>query len=90
MTILLVLHQTLEKYATNDVGDNDLPNCDSETCFGHHQDDELPQTNLVSGYHKFTNIGYYDFIDPRNSEMPYIYDNFDYDHCSLQDVDFVF
>jgi len=68
----------------------DMPVC-SQTfaCSGHDLDDELELTfiNTLEG-RTFTNGEFYDFMHPFNEELPYMYDNYDYDHCLEQGYDF--
>ena len=33
---------------------------------------------------EFTNQQFYDFMDPYNIELPYLYDTFDWPHCDAQ------
>ncbi len=53
----------------------DLPECRVETCEGHNAEDLLP------GMPEYTNAEFYDFMDPYNDDLPYLYENFDWDHC---------
>ena len=40
----------------------------------------------ASGY--YTNKELYDFLDPRNPQLPYVYENFKWAHCELEGFDF--
>ena len=55
-----------------------LPECRRATCKGHNPDDRVP------GLEEFTNQQFYDFMDPYNIELPYLYDTFDWPHCDAQ------
>jgi len=68
--------------------DQDLPICVKEDCSGHGEDDELPFYNLVEGK-TFTNAEFYEYLDPSNEDLPYVYDHFNYDHCSDAGIDFL-
>jgi len=70
------------------VGDNDLPRCVYGNCYGHAAHDLIPQTDLIPGRSTFTNQEFYDFMDPRNQDIPYVYDNFKAEHCSAQGYTF--
>lgn len=51
----------------------------TETCSGHHETDKLAFGD-VDGQ-SFTNGEYYTYLDPLQSNTPYVYDNFNWDHC---------
>ena len=53
-----------------------LPACRLETCEGHAAED------LVPGMPEYTNAEFYAFMDPYNDDLPYLYDNFEWEHCS--------
>jgi hypothetical protein len=36
---------------------------------------------------KFTNIEYYTYLDPKKGNLPYIYDHFQFDHCTTAGYD---
>lgn len=72
------------------VGDDDLPICSEDTCPEHHKNDELPETNIISGFATFTNQEFYEILDPRSEDLPYVYENFNWDHCTQQGVTFNF
>jgi len=68
----------------------DVPNCeDSFACSGHAVDDvlEFAFTGNLAG-RTFTNQEYYDFMHPFTEDLPYLYDNYDFDHCLEQGYDF--
>jgi hypothetical protein len=52
----------------------------SDTCSGHYKDDML-LFGKVDGQ-TFTNIEYYNYLDPKKGELSYIYDHFEFDHCT--------
>ena len=74
------------------VGDSetstDLPSCVEGTCSGHTPSDVLPFSfRLHLGGDKestiqFTNQELYDFIHPYRDELPYMYDHYDWKHCT--------
>lgn len=51
----------------------------STTCSGHQEGSKLV-FGAVDG-NDFTNKEYYDYISPKFSYLPYVYDNFNWDHC---------
>ena len=55
--------------------DNKLPVCETATCPGHNADDVVPAMP------EFTNQEFYEFMDPFNPALPYVYDNFHFKHC---------
>ena len=52
----------------------------TDRCWGHYSGDVLP-FGFVDGYN-FTNEEYYDYLDPLKSNLTYVYDNFEWQHCS--------
>jgi len=74
----------------DDVGDDEMPTCTTGTCPGHLMHDTLPEQYLIQSVQRFTNSQFYTFLDPRNEHLPYVYDNFDWDHCTAQGVSFDF
>ena len=36
----------------------------------------------------FTNLEFYEWAAPHNPALPYVYDDFDWDHCERQGFDF--
>ena len=71
------------------VQEDELPSCVKETCPGHNPDDVLPwdfdvvDSSLKEG---FTNVEFYDFLNPLNEKLPYVYDNFRWNHCAAQGI----
>mmetsp|Transcript_10107 Transcript_10107/g.13167 ORF Transcript_10107/g.13167 Transcript_10107/m.13167 type:complete len:693 (-) Transcript_10107:695-2773(-) len=70
----------------------ELPTCIKHTaCYGHGQDDMIDFTDFVHfTKEKYTNLEYYRFASPENPTLPYVYDNFDFDHCERNGVSFDF
>jgi hypothetical protein len=56
-----------------------------DDCSGHHKDDTLVFGD-VDG-HPFTNGEYYDYLNPKESNTPYVYDNFEWKHCAALGYD---
>jgi hypothetical protein len=56
-----------------------------DSCSGHGEDDALV-FGAVDGM-SFTNGQYYAYLDPSSSSLPYVYDNFKWDHCLDLGVD---
>jgi hypothetical protein len=63
-----------------------MPVCSPGICPGHNADDVLPFGNFTlpksapkSG--GFTNLEFYAFTAPHNPDLPYVYDNFAWEHC---------
>jgi len=67
-----------------------LPTCDTSViCSGHNEDDELPFGNFLGKGESYTNIEFYEFMNPWNDDLPYVYSTYDYDYCdTYDDVDF--
>jgi len=68
-----------------------LPTCDtSVTCSGHNEDDVLPFGNFLGKGETYTNIEFYEFMNPWSDDLPYVYSSYDYDYCdTYDDVDFM-
>mmetsp|Transcript_17451 Transcript_17451/g.32044 ORF Transcript_17451/g.32044 Transcript_17451/m.32044 type:complete len:688 (+) Transcript_17451:35-2098(+) len=68
-----------------------LPTCTSGvTCSGHNAEDVLPfdLSALSRGLSAATtNQDFYDWLDPTNADIPYVYDSFKYEHCSAMGLD---
>jgi len=56
-----------------------------DDCSGHGKDDTLVFGDLDG--HPFTNGEYYDYLSPKESNTPYVYDNFEWKHCAALGVD---
>ena len=70
-------------------GSLDLPSCVKGTCEGHNSDDVIPfDLHEISSAlsKKTTNVEFYKWLDPLNDDIPYVYDNFKYDHCAEQGI----
>ncbi|CAB1119544.1 TYR [Ectocarpus sp. CCAP 1310/34] len=64
-------------------GSGDMPTCITGICGGHNEDDLLPFTVKVKGENvQLTNAEWMDLIYPTNEDLPYMYDEFKWDHCS--------
>lgn len=61
-----------------------LPTCETRTCEGHRADDILPSGDFVGDGASYTNQEFYDWLDPYNEQLPYLYDNFEWDVCDEQ------
>lgn len=57
----------------------------SKSCSGHYEDDML-LFGAIDG-NKFTNVEYYSHLDPRKNELAYVYDHFEFDHCTAVGID---
>lgn len=65
----------------------EMPNCYSGTCPGHKADDLLPMGNFLDQNETYSNQDFFDFTSPQNSDLPYIYDNFDsWPACTEQNI----
>eukprot|EP00904_Undaria_pinnatifida_P008379 jgi/Undpi1/4671/HiC_scaffold_18.g08025.m1 len=61
----------------------DMPTCVTGVCGGHGADDMLPFGIKVDGkIIKMTNVEWLDFIYPDNEDLPYMYNEFAWDHCA--------
>lgn len=67
----------------SDVEEGDLPMCVKMLCDGHHEYDILPFSKLRADKQDllYTNGMMYEFIHPHNDDLPYLYDNYRWDHC---------
>jgi len=74
-----------------DPSDLTLPSCnnnDISSCSGHAEDDVLQFSNFQGLGETYTNLEFYDFINPWNEDLPYVYDSYSYDYCYQQGVSF--
>eukprot|EP00903_Cladosiphon_okamuranus_P019382 g17822.t1 len=63
----------------------DMPTCIKSICGGHRGGDTLPFEVKVKGETiKMTNLQWYDFIYPDNEDLPYMYNEFQWDHCAAE------
>lgn len=62
------------------------------SCYGHNPDNLQPFTNLFNDDHDdfYTNAELYDLLHPKNEDLPYTYDNFNWGHCELLGMNFGF
>jgi len=62
---------------------NDNWSDDNSTCSGHNYHDSVPWKNFLNEGKKddYTNQELVQLFDPRNPELPHVYDNFAWDHC---------
>lgn len=61
-----------------------LPRCEVSECEGHAADDVLPSGNFTGAGEVYTNQEFYNFMDPYNADLPYLYDNFEWSYCDEQ------
>jgi hypothetical protein len=94
-----LIHGTVERWLQlirlNDYFDNEdweTPVFDSnihpysDSCEGHHKADTLV-FGAIDG-NDFTNREYYDYLNPKLSNLPYVYDDFKWNHCTALGYDF--
>ncbi|CAM9098436.1 unnamed protein product [Heterosigma akashiwo] len=60
-----------------------LPTCVQGTCSGHHANDVLEFKFANFPGREFTNQELYNFIEPTNIDLPYMYDSYNWDHCGF-------
>lgn len=68
-----------------------MPTCVTGTCPGHGADDLLPFEGFATGDEAgvfFTNRQMYDFLSPFSEDLPYVYDNFAWEHCDKEGYTF--
>ena len=66
-----------------DVDENsEFPTCRFMTCDGPHSFDILPFSKFIGTDLSYTNAQFYEFLHPHNDDLPYVYDNFLWSHCS--------
>ncbi|CAN0399747.1 unnamed protein product, partial [Ectocarpus sp. 12 AP-2014] len=64
-------------------GSLDMPTCSKGICGGHGADDLLPFKVKVKGETvQMTNLQWYQFIYPDNDDLPYMYNEYQWDHCA--------
>eukprot|EP00903_Cladosiphon_okamuranus_P013777 g12823.t1 len=64
-------------------GSLDMPTCSKGICGGHKADDVLPfRVKLKGETVQMTNLEWYKFIYPDNDDLPYMYNEFLWDHCA--------
>ena len=71
-----------------DVNDLTLPSCTMGAdviCDGHNEDDVLEFTNFLNQDETYTNREFYTFIHPNNIDLPYVYDDYEFDYCAEYD-----
>jgi len=62
-----------------DIHGVEKPNCYHDVCPGHKEEDLLSFTHLMKDQdHLYSNKEFYKMVDPRNTELPYVYDSLDY------------
>ena len=56
-----------------------MPSCAKGVCPGHKEDDLLPFTHLSDEHPEpYSNMEFYQLLDPRNTNLPYVYDALDH------------
>lgn len=66
-----------------------LPTCDpNDKCSGHAETDVMEFDNFKGNGEKYSNRDFFDFINPWNEDLPYVYDSYSYDYCADQGWDF--
>lgn len=59
-----------------------------DTCSGHSASDVIPIDNLLVAGQDVTNAQLYDLMDPSADAMPFIFDTFEWAHCTTYGIDF--
>ncbi|CAM9474204.1 unnamed protein product [Heterosigma akashiwo] len=68
----------------------EMPSCTAygeAKCAGHGETDKLPMTFLHTD-RVFRNQEFIEYLDPTNIELPYMYDNYRYEHCEETGISF--
>jgi hypothetical protein len=88
-----VLHPTMDRLwhhkrlleSSSDSSFDDSWDKDCNECYGHNPDDLQPFKNLFNDDHKnyYTNAELYDLLHPTNENLPYVYADFNWDHCTM-------
>ena len=66
--------------------DYDLPTCThGATCSGHAAEDLLPME--IEG-RTMSNLEFWQYMNPLNGSLPYVYDNFRWAHCDEEGFGF--
>ncbi|CAM9600123.1 unnamed protein product [Ascophyllum nodosum] len=61
----------------------DMPSCVKMTCGGHYATDTLPFEIKIKGeVRKMTNLEWLEFIYPDTEDLPYVYNEYNWDHCT--------
>ena len=69
-------------------GDSSMPSCEKGVCAGHGANDLLPFGNFTGRGDTYTNLEFYHYSAPDNEALPYLYDNFAWEHCLALGYDF--
>lgn len=67
-------------------GGDSLPTCTAKLCEGHGATDTLPFSDFLGHGETYSNMQFYDFMEPNNDQILYVYDNFEWEHCESQGV----
>lgn len=54
----------------------EMPKCTRGACPGHRASDLLPMGNFLGENETYTNKEFFHFMNPTNSDLPYVYDSF--------------
>jgi len=91
-----VLHPTLDRLwhwirlSSNHNNFDDTWNEDPSVCYGHNPDDLQPWTEELFGLDGTTplsNTELYALMSPGTDQMPYVYDNYEWSHCTAMGYD---
>ena len=66
---------------------------DDSVCYGHNPDDLQPWTGELFGLEGTTplsNTELYALMSPGTDQMPYVYDNYEWPHCTAQGFDMTY
>jgi hypothetical protein len=68
----------------NKISFDDTWDDEDVSCHGHYADDHTPFKNIFDNDNRvYTNRELYDLIHPAQDSYPYIYDGFEWTHCSF-------
>jgi hypothetical protein len=59
-----------------------------DSCTGHRSTDSIKISGLLGSDDYYTNGEFYSVMDPTDDTLPYIYDNFGWEHCEQYGYDF--
>lgn len=65
-----------------------MPVCSKRQCPGHAANDTIPFRDFLDRDEAYTNKEFYDFMDPFNPDLPYMYDTFKWEHCETLGYNF--
>lgn len=78
------LHGSCDWSSVTGPEDLTLPTCtySDDACIGHNEHDDVGGSNFLGTGETYTNKEFYEFINPLNADLPYVYDRYDFTYCA--------